>query len=145
MEELLKRKLQAYLLSYHPDLLLHLQDEASLTEYINERMDNNRSLLHQLQADNLPPYIIQEFCMSSLTRDLRPSKYQYILTLLEEEFEADYARLKAPGLLLYEIINLISQCESVFEELGFTEENESSRVLRYAIMGMMREYLEAAP
>ena len=62
--------------------------------------------------------------------------------LLEEEFEADALRMAGCGILTYEVINLIGACEPIFEVFGFGTENEDSKELKYAVMGMIAEYLE---
>ena len=69
-----------------------------------------------------------------------PSKYDYISNIMEEEFESIYMQFLSAGTLEAEINNLVNHCESVFDELGFTEENEDSRLLRYAIIGSISEY-----
>jgi predicted AAA+ superfamily ATPase len=33
-------------------------------------------------------------------------------------------------------------CQSVFDDLNFSEENEDNRFLRYAITGVLKEYLD---
>ena len=73
---------------------------------------------------------------------MRPSRYQYILDILEEEFLQAYSRFREMGVLTYEIINMIAACNPVFEKLGFTDEKEDDRQLRYAITGTIGEYLE---
>jgi hypothetical protein len=81
--------------------------------------------------------------MEELTRDLRPSRFEYVRALLEDEFEEAHQRMSSSGILTYEIINLIGACEPIFEVFGFGEENEEARELRYAVMGMIAEYLES--
>jgi len=81
--------------------------------------------------------------MTELTKDLRPSKFNFICNILEEEFEQDFLRIKESGLLIYEIVNLISESETVFETLGFTEINEQDQMLHYAIAGTIRQYMES--
>ena len=80
--------------------------------------------------------------MNELTKDLRPSKFNYLTSILEEEFETDYNRLQESGILTYEVINLIEVCRPEFEALGFTVESEDNQHLRYVIIGAIKEYLE---
>jgi len=94
-----------------------------------------------MQGANTPEYIIEEVCMEELTKDLRPSKYNYISNILEEDFEFAYQQFQKAGTLLYEVGNIIGQCESVFQTLEFTEENEDNRQLRYAVTGIIDKYL----
>jgi len=81
--------------------------------------------------------------MSELTIDHRLSKFNYIRSILEYEFEEDFLRIKESGLLTYEIINLIVESETVFETLGFTDFNEQDRMIGYSIAGTIRQYLES--
>lgn len=142
MQAILIEKLRSYIVHNNPDLLLTLQADFSLTRYLEQKVKNVQPLLENLLVENKPAYIIEELCLNELTKDLRPSKFNYIRSLLEEEFEDDFVRLKETGLLTYEIVNLIYLCEPVFEALGFTEEDENDRALQHAIAGTIQQYLE---
>jgi hypothetical protein len=142
MKEQLTQKLHAYLVQNHLDLLIALQEEHRLGHYISGKVDSVRELYQSLQAENRPVYVIEALCLEELTRDLRPSRFNYMKELLEEEFESDYRRMAGSGILTYELINLIGACEPIFEVFAFGEENEDSRELKYAVMGMISEYLE---
>ena len=143
MQEMLKEKLWTYIVHNNPDLMLNLQQDFSVTHYLEEKMNGIQALTSQLLAENKPRYIIEELCMTELTKDLRPSKFNFICNILEEEFEQDFLRIKESGLLIYEIVNLISESETVFETLGFTEINEQDQMLHYAIAGTIRQYMES--
>ena len=143
MQEMLKEKLWTYIVHNNPNLMLNLQQDFSLTDYLEQKVFNIQPLVSHLLAENKPRYIIEELCMAELTKDLRPSKFNYIRGVLEEEFELDFLRIKESGLLTYEIMNLISESETVFETLGFTQDNEQDRMLRYAIAGTIRQYMES--
>ena len=142
MQEVLTEKLHQYIKGNSPDLLITLQQERSISHYLEEKVAAIDPLLNELLAANTPAYLIEERCMDELTKELRPSKFNYLTSILEEEFEADYYRLKENGILTYEIINLIEVCKPVFETFGFSEENESDMHLHYAITGAIMEYLE---
>jgi hypothetical protein len=143
MQELLKEKLWTFIVHNNPDLMLNLQQDFSLTDYLEQKVFNIQPLISQLLAENKPGYIIEELCMAELTIDLRSSKFSYIHSILEVEFELDFQRIKESGLLTYEIMNLISESETVFETLGFTQDDEQDRMLRYAIAGTIRQYMES--
>ena len=143
MKEMLKEKLWTYIVHNNPDLMLNLQQDFSVTHYLEEKMNGIQPLTSQLLAENKPRYIIEELCMTELTKDLRPSKFNFICNILEEEFEQDFLRIKESGLLIYEIVNLISESETVFETLGFTEINEQNQMLHYAIAGTIRQFMES--
>ena len=143
MQEILKEKLRTYIGRNNADLMLNLQQDFSVTSYLEEMVNGIQSLASQLLVENKPGYIIEELCMEEMINNLRPSKFNYIRSVLEDEFEQDFLRIKESGLLTYEIANMISESETVFETLGFTEVNEQDRILRYAIAGMIRQYLES--
>ena len=143
MQDMLKEKLWTYIVHNNPNLMLNLQQDFSLTDYLEQKVFNIQPLVSHLLAENKPEYIIKALCMEELTKDLRPSKFNYIRGVLEEEFELDFLRIKESGLLTYEIINLITESETVFETLGFMQDNEQDRMLRYAIAGTIRQYMES--
>jgi len=142
MQQVLIEKLHQYISENNPDLLIMLQQEGNVTGYLKEKIAAIDPLLKKLLADNTPAYLIEEQCMDELTRELRPSKFNYLTSILEEEFETDYYRFQENGILAYEVINLIEVCKPVFETFGFSEENESDMHLHYAVTGAMQEYLE---
>jgi hypothetical protein len=142
LESRLTSLLHDHLLQNHPDLLIALQEDHRLTHYLRSKVDSVQELAGTLQAENRPLYVIEALCLEELTRDLRPSRFEYVRMLLEEKFEADYQRMKNSGILTYEVINLIGACEPIFEAFAFGEENEEGRELKYAVMGMIAEYLE---
>ena len=124
MQEMLKEKLWTFIVHNNPDLMMNLQQDFSLTDYLEQKVFNIQPLISQLLAENKPGYIIEELCMAELTKDLRPSKFNYIRGVLEEEFELDFLRIKESGLLTYELINLITESETVLETLGCMKDNE---------------------
>lgn len=142
MIDILINKLHGYLVQNHLDLLISLQEDHRLTPYLNHKVESIKELYEGLKAESRPGYVIEALCMEELTRDLRPSRFNYMKELLEQEFEAEYRRMKESGILTYEVINLIGACEPIFEVFAFGEENEDDKELKYAVMGMIAEYLE---
>lgn len=142
MQDILIVKLHQYILENNLDLLITLQEKGSEESYLKEKMSSVDTLVDQLTNENTPAYIIEQRCMDVLTQDLCLSKYNYLASVLEEEFENNYSRLKRNGTLPYEVINLIELCNPLFEIIGFTEGNEDERQLRYAITGAIQEYFE---
>lgn len=94
MQEILIAKLYEYILQNNLDLLLTLQEKNNVESYLKEKMSSIDTLLTELMAEEVPAYIIEERCMDILTADLRPSKYNYLTSVLEEEFGSDYSRIK---------------------------------------------------
>ena len=142
MQEILISKLHEYIRENNPDLLLQLEEDRKVTEYLTDKINTVSVLIKQIDIGE-PAYIIEDACMDVLTQDLRPSKFNYISNLLQEEFESTYKQLQDSGTLKFEVINLINQCQSVFDDLNFSEENEDNRFLRYAITGVVIEYLNS--
>lgn len=143
METILIEKLREYIIQNNPDILINLQTDFSVTQYLEEKVQSIQPLLNELLTEGKPTYIIEELCLNELTKDLRPSKFNYIRNVLEEEFAQDFLLMKKMNTLAYEIMNMISECESVFEILGFTEETDDSRDLRYAVAGTIQQFLES--
>jgi hypothetical protein len=136
-------KLKDYLINDRPDLMVTLEQEGKVTTYLEDKIATITNLCENLLKEGKPAYIVEEVCMEELTKDLHPSKFNYLLLILEEEFETDYYRIKENGILYYEVINLMNVCEPVFERLGFTEETETDRSLRYAIISEIHLYLKS--
>lgn len=143
METILIEKLRKYIIHNSPDLLIDLQTDFAFNQYLEEKVQSIQALLQELLAAAKPPYIIEEICLNKLTKDLRPSKFNYIRSVLEEEFEQEFLFMKKSNTLTYEIMNLLSECESVFEILGFTQETEDSKDLRYTVIGTIQQFLES--
>jgi len=142
MQDVLIAKLHQYINDNNPDLLITLQEEGNVSGYLIKMVAAVDLLVNELLAAGTPAYIIEKRCMDELTKVLRPSKFNYLISILDEEFEDDYDRLKESGLLMYEVINLIEITTPVFDTLSFTAENETNRQLHYAITGAVKEYFE---
>ncbi|MEP7374577.1 MAG: DUF1896 family protein [Chitinophagaceae bacterium] len=142
MQEILVNKLHEYIRANNPELLLALEQENKVTEYLQESVSTADDLINQLLRDNKPASLVEEFCIDELTKQLRPSRFNYIKSVLEEEFSGDFERLSKHGVLTTEVLNLMSVCDPMFEELGFSEQTEDNRHLRYAVMGAIHEYLD---
>ncbi len=143
MKDILINKLFEYIRENNPDILFALEAEDKLRLWLYAKVEAVQPLWLQMQNDNQPDYIIEETCLNELTKELRPSRYNYILNLLEQEFEKDHLLLVQSGLLQHEVINMVSCCDPIFNDLKFSEENEDNRFARYAIAGAISEYLES--
>ena len=140
MQEILIQKLHDYIRENNPDLLFELQPEHKVTDYLQGSVGSIQELLNHLLFQNRPASFIEELCMEELTRPLRPSRFNYLKNILQEEFPNDFERLQQNSLLTSELINLIAACDPVFDELNFSEEHEDDRNLHYAITGTVQEY-----
>lgn len=141
MQSMLTEKLWAYIVHNNPDLMLSLQEDYSVTRYLEEKVATVMPMATQFLSEEKPQYIIEELCLQAMTEDLKPSRYQYIRSVIEEEFNTDYLRMKENGTLTYEVVNLIEACKSIFSDFDFNSENEENRHLRYAIIGQVHDYL----
>ncbi len=141
MKDNLIKKLHEYIKENNPDVFMKLERDKKITEYLLIKIGSVDALINQSRKGQ-PDYIIEDACMEVLTQELRPSRYNYILNILEQEFEKIINQLLASGLLQFEAINMIGYCKSVFEDLNFSEANEDNQFTRYAITGALAEYLE---
>ncbi|HWW41376.1 DUF1896 family protein [Pedobacter sp.] len=141
MEKVITEKLWNYIVSNNPDLMLTLKEEGSVFQYLKNKVQSVQPLIEELEEQNKPAYIIEEICLEELTRELRPSKYHYIKTLVEEEFEDSFLAMVESGVLTYEIVNMMLACQDIFESFNFSEQSEDDRFLRYAVIGEVSAYL----
>lgn len=141
MQEVLISKLREYLLQNNPDIIISFQNEAEATDYLKEKVESMDGLLEELMEQDKPAYIIEEICMAQLTEEFRPSRYNYLLPVLEEDFYSDYLKWHESGVLTYEIVSLLHSCNQVFDYLNFSEENEDDRKIRYAIIRAIQLHL----
>ncbi len=142
MESVLKERLWAYIVHNNPDLMISLQESYSVSQYLDEKVSAVLSMVERLIDEGKPQYVIEELCLDAMTAELKPSRYQYIRSVIEEEFPQDYERMKENGTLTYEVVNLIEACKDIFGDFNFNSENESNRHLRYAIIGQVHNYLD---
>lgn len=116
-------KLHHTLAVLDPSLLIILQDENRLTQYLDNFLA-------------LPGDPEEALCAA-----LSPERYDYIALVFEQEFEADYLTFLNCGILTYELINMVAVCAAAFDATDFPK-NEDSRMLRYSIIGTIDEYLK---
>jgi hypothetical protein len=79
MQEILINKLLEYIRDNNPDILFALEAEVAVTTWLSEKVSIVDMLIIQLKKQQQPDYEIEEICMDIITKDLRPSKYNYIL------------------------------------------------------------------
>ncbi|MBN8856663.1 MAG: hypothetical protein BGO55_06170 [Sphingobacteriales bacterium 50-39] len=143
MEGILIEKLHGYLVQNHPDLLVTLSSESKITNYLHQRVESLENLPSILLAEGKPTHVVEEICMEALTRDLRPSKFIFLCSFLQEHFEATYYEWLDGGFLTYEVINLLEICKPVFDHFGFNEGSEGDRPFCYCLMGSIQEYMNS--
>ncbi|OOV20483.1 hypothetical protein [Flavobacterium sp. LM4] len=69
MEELLKEKLWFYIIHNNPDLMFTLQEDYSVLDYLNEKINSVKSILNDMLSDGTPKYIIEEMDMQTKSRE----------------------------------------------------------------------------
>lgn len=141
MQQLLTDKLRAYLINNNPEVVLKLQGDTQITTYIRDKVEAVMPLALRLIEEERPGYAIEELCMNEMTADLRPSRFHYLQQILQDEFNDSYQKFREAGVLTYETVNLLEQCNTVMDDHGFSEENEDDRFLRYAIIAEVHDYL----
>ena len=141
MQTILKTKLHSYLCESNPELILHLEETFSLNNYLEEKIASIGTFIQSLIESGKPSYIIKELCMNRLTEDLKPSKFMYLKSLLEEEFAGDYLMMQENGTLTFETVNIIQETEHLFHEFPFDRESEDNSMLRYALTAFINDYL----
>lgn len=139
---ILKEKLWAYIVHNNPDLLFKLQEEYSVVRYLEEKVRDVIPVLIRLLLEERPQYMIEELCLNAMTEELRPSKFQFVQSVLAEEFDSDHRRLKVEGRLTYEVLNMLDVCKAIFDELGLSEENKQDGKIYYAVYRQISDYLK---
>ena len=140
VQQRLRESLFTYITTNNPELIVGFNTGYTITQFVEDKVGAILPLIEQLKAEDRPGYIIEETCFNEMTEDLRPSKFNYIKAVLEEEFSADFKRLAETGVLTYETINLIDACKEVFNDYGFSQDNEEDRFLRYAVIAAIHDY-----
>ena len=141
MEYLLEQNLFNYLVIHCPDVLIRLQEAGNVSGYLRSKVAGISPLLDQFLQEEYPPPEIETMCTELLISEYRPSKYEYLRNLLQQDFESAYERLRENGMLTYEIIGMIRHCTPVFEHFGFSEQTMDDRMLAYAIVERVGDYL----
>lgn len=142
MHDVLKQKLHEYIRSNNPEILLALEAESSVSKFIDAKVEAAMFLLGDLVRENKPAYIAEEACLNELTKEFKPSKFNYIVSILEEDFEFAHQQLSKLRILQHEVVNMIEHCKFIFDAFNFSEENEDNRDLKYAVTGVISEYLD---
>lgn len=140
MQSILIEKLRAYILINNPDLVVQLQADYAVTQYLQDKILGVMPMVEKMLAEDKPSYIIEELCLNQMTTELRPSKFNYIQSVIEEEFKEEYQKLLETGVLTYETINLVESCKDIFESFEFSATNEDNRFMRYAVIAEIHSY-----
>lgn len=137
----LKEQLWAHILVHNPDLSVRLDQDYGILNYLEDKVNAVLPLAEQMLAEGRPEHAVIELSMDILTDDLRPSRYDYILLLLIEDYPSDYARFKSEGTVRYHAIQMTGVCKDIFDNLDFKEENLHSNLVYQSILIGMQDYL----
>lgn len=140
MQNQVKDRLLGYISQNFPELLSEGADENAALD-IRERVESAMTRFQQAVREGHPAYIAEEFCIQELAEGLGPSRFQYVLSVLEEEFPAEYESFHKAGILTWEVLNMLKACQQIFDELEFSFETEDQRPIRYAIIAQVHDYL----
>lgn len=136
-------KLQGLLLGYirenNPELLLQLEQDDALHDWVLEKIQEVELVLNNAK----PTLLTEKECMEILTVDLKPSKFKYVRDLFETEFTNEYERMLEAGTLYYELVNMVGACYQLFEEIPLIEDMENPH-LDHAVAGVINDYLQMA-
>jgi hypothetical protein len=141
MRDILIKSLHTFLSDNYPELLVPLQADCAVTQYLNECVDGLGDLPAVLMKDGQPPEIVREICLDTIVKRFGPSKFNYVCSILQEDYEKEYYEWLDFGILKYEVFNILQECAPVFEHLGFKDDSDEEKVIRYAVAGTIQQYL----
>ena len=142
VQQHLKENLWAQIIVNNPALMLQLQQENSVADYLTSKVDGVKQQIEQMNNEGKPQYIIEELCLGELTADMMPYRFNYLLHVLQEEFSYFYQQWSQSGVLTYETLNLQKVCDPVFDEIGLKEENAEDSQIYHAITASIESYLD---
>lgn len=135
--------LQGLLLGYikenNPELLFQLEKDDALHQWVMEKIQEVELVLNNAKPTNLS----ESDFMKIFRADLHPSRFRYVRDLLETEFTDVYERMLASGTLHYELVNMVSACHFLFEDMPLISDMDNPQ-LDHAVAGVISDYLEAA-
>lgn len=137
----LKEKLWAFITQNNPDLMFTLQEGYSVTTYLEDKLQKVMPMVLDLIAEGKEGHAIEELAISEMTRELRPSRFNYLKDVIARDFPLEYNKFREAGVLTYECINMIEACNDIFEAFGFSEDKTEDNRLRHAIIARVHDYL----
>jgi len=141
MHSNLKEKLWAYIIENNPELMFSLQADYSVMTYLEDKISKVMpKVMSMLEQGKEGPTII-ELAIHEMTEELRPSKFLYLKKILKEEFPPVFKKFVEAGVLTFETINLIEHCRELFETYKFSVDTEDNRLLRFAVVAKVHEYI----
>ncbi len=142
MERELLDRLLSYVAEHNPELAVMLSPKVSMLDFLNGKVQLVQPYAAKLEQQGKPMDEILTSCLHVMTAELRPSKYQYVLSLLNSDFPENYAQMESAGVLKAEIIHLVCTGAGIFRNFCFAEETKNSSLLRHAIIHHIHQHLE---
>jgi len=141
MRARIKKQFENLLQEEYPEMILLFSEKGTLSQYLEDRITWIEPVIDELMQEVIEDEEIITLCMKELTSGFGPSKYRYLLTVLEEEYPADYQRFKTAGVLKFEVTNLIVTCTAAFDAFEFSAETMDNTFLRHMIIAEIHDYL----
>lgn len=133
----------AYLAEHYPDQILKLRKDKDFEGFVEASFEALEVDPEELVRQGIPVYQVQEICLKQLTDAFGPSRYDYLLTLLRDEFGAVLDDWKAEDLLPSKAVALLGDCEPAFELFGFSHDQDENEGLRDALITAIYRSLRA--
>ena len=141
METALKERLWDYIIIHNPELMYHLQEQYLVGSYLQRKVNEVLPQAQEMRANGVDVCTILEACIEELTQELKPSKFQFVRRVIQEEFPAEYQLLSSTYMLDYEVLNIVDASWDIFQQFGPYCERENSKIQRYAVMHQISTHL----
>jgi len=138
---MLKERLQQYLADHFPEMVHQFNADVPFSTYLEDKVQLIEPLMDELLAQGLDQQEITDRCIAEIVKDFPPSKYHYVLDVLDVEFPREYDAFESVGVLQYSILNMVQRCETAFDAFDFSHETMDDRFLRYMIIAEIHDYL----
>lgn len=121
--------------------MFNLQEGYSVSTYLEDKISKVMPYVLKQIEEGKEGYAIDELALLEMTKDLRPSKFNYIKDVIEHDFVDQFHKFREAGVLTYECINMIEACNDLFTNFDFREGNTVDNRLRHAIIARLHDYL----
>lgn len=140
MKNQLKEQLRQYIAENYPEMVHQFNPDVPFTTYLSDQIKLIEPLMDELMAQGHTSDEIQNLCFKELIKDFYPSKYRYLLEIIEAEFPSEYDTFSNLGILKFTVMNIMTQCEAAFEAFDFSEETLDDRFMRYQMIAEIQIY-----
>jgi hypothetical protein len=145
MKTKIKEQLEIFLRENYPEVILLFSDRAALPQYLEDRASWIEPVMDGLMDQGTDEQQIIDTCIREITASFGPSKYHYLLGVLEVEFPEEYELLQDEGRLKTEVTAMIVACLPAFDAFDFNDENQDDHFLRHMVIAELHDYLLSRP